>query len=454
MRAIAVLLLCFAALWLTACGERGTRYRDGRVEIVFWHSMGGVNGDALERMADGFNTSQQEFHVRPVFQGGFADSLKKLVSSFGTGSMPVLIQLDDIQVRFMVDSEATTPMQDFVDLERSAATPPRIPVDLMDFEPRALSYYSLDGELRAMPFNLSGPILYYDKNAFRDAGLDPERPPTTLEEVRAYSEQLLRRNDAGDITRNGISLNISAWYFEQMLAKQGAQYANNGNGRDALATEVLFDGPEGEAILAWWDDMVESGLASNVGQQGLQALLSVLSGKSSMAIESTAAMRSILQALGPAAANVGAGPLPAPYSPDGGIVLGGAAAWIMSDRPEVEQRGAWEFLKYATQPSVQAQWHVDTGYFPVRISAWDMEPAATLHRDVPQFTAAREQFLRSPVNRSTQGAVIGPFTQVRESVVEAFEQVLVGGKSPREALQDAADEANRAIERYNRSVAD
>jgi sn-glycerol 3-phosphate transport system substrate-binding protein len=163
-------------------------------------------------------------------------------------------------------------------------------------------------------------------------------------------------------------------------------------------------------------------------------------------------MRSILQALGPAAANLGAGPLPAPYSPDGGIVLGGAAAWIMSDRPQIEQRGAWEFLKYATQPEIQAQWHTDTGYFPVRVSAWDLEPAATLHRDVPQFTAAREQFLRSPVNRATEGAVIGPFTQVRESVVEAFEQVLVGGKSPRDAISDAADEANRAIERYNRSV--
>jgi sn-glycerol 3-phosphate transport system substrate-binding protein len=452
VRVITASLLCFAALALSACGESGPRHRDGRVEVIFWHSMGGVNGDALERMADGFNSSQGEFHVRPVFQGGFADSLKKLVSSFGTASMPVLIQLDDIQLRFMVDSEATAPVQDFIDGEEERAPQSGLTVELADFEPRAIAYYSLDGKLRAMPFNLSGPVLYYDKNAFRDAGLDPERPPATLEDVRAYSEQLLRRNDAGEIIRNGIALNISAWYFEQMLAKQGAQYANNGNGRDALATEVRFDGPEGEAILAWWDDMVESGLATNVGQQGLQALLSVLSGKSAMAIESTAAMRSILQALGPAAANVGAGPLPAPYSPDGGIVLGGAAAWIMSDRPEIEQRGAWEFLKYATQPEIQAQWHADTGYFPVRVSAWDLEPAATLHREVPQFTAAREQFLRSPVNRATEGAVIGPFTQVRESVVEAFEQVLVGGKSPRDAINAAADEANRAIERYNRSV--
>jgi sn-glycerol 3-phosphate transport system substrate-binding protein len=101
---------------------------------------------------------------------------------------------------------------------------------------------------------------------------------------------------------------------------------------------------------------------------------------------------------------------------------------------------------------VQAQWHFDTGYFPVRVSAWDLEPAASLHRDFPQFTTARDQVLRSPLNVATAGAVIGPFTQVRDSVSDAFERVLVGGETPAEALDRAAGEANRAIERYNRSV--
>jgi len=446
MRTLAcALALVAASLAVLSCGGGGPRTVDGRTEVVFWHSMGGVNGDALERMADGFNGSQDRYQVRPIFQGSFADSLKKLVSSFGTRSMPALIQLDDIQLRFMVDSEATVPIEDFIERDEGA-------VDLADFEPRALAYYSLDGRLRAMPFNLSGPILYYDKDAFREAGLDPERAPATFDEVRAYSERLLKRDAGGGITRNGIALNISAWYFEQMLAKQGALYANNGNGRQALATAVVFDGTEGETILTWWKDMVDSGLATNVGQAGLQALLSVLSGKSAMAIESTAAMRSILLALGPDAARLGTGSLPAPSSPDGGIVMGGAAAWILSERPEIEQLGAWEFLKYATRPDVQAQWHVDTGYFPVRLSSWDMEPAATLHRHIPQFTAARAQFINSPINLATAGAVIGPFTQVRESVVEALEQVLVGDKEPREAIEDAAADANRAIERYNRSV--
>jgi sn-glycerol 3-phosphate transport system substrate-binding protein len=97
----------------------------------------------------------------------------------------------------------------------------------------------------------------------------------------------MARNADGSIRRNGIALSINAWYFEQMLAKQGALYANNSNGREGLATNAVFGGSEGENILAWWQDMVQSGLATNVGRQGLQALLSVLSGKSAMAIEST-----------------------------------------------------------------------------------------------------------------------------------------------------------------------
>jgi sn-glycerol 3-phosphate transport system substrate-binding protein len=414
--------------------------------------MGGLNGDALQKMIDGFNASQDEYQVRAIFQGGFVESLKKFVSSFGTDSMPAMIQLDDIQLRFMVDSEATVAPERFIEQDAAAADPSSLQIDLADIEPRAIDYYTLDGALRAMPFNLSGPVLYYDRSAFEEAGLDADRPPATLDEVRAYSERLLARDAEGAITRNGIALNISPWYFEQMMAKQGALYANNGNGREALATEVTFNGPQGEEILDWWGGMVEDGLATNVGRQGLQALLAVFTGKSAMAIESTAVMRSVLATLGAGAARFGAAPLPAPEGEGGGIVLGGAAVWITRDRPQEEQLGAWEFLKYATQPQVQAQWHFDTGYFPVSTTAWDLEPAATLHRDFPQFSAARQQVLDSPRNTVTAGAVIGPFTQVREGVSEAFERVLVGGETASEALERAAEEADRAIERYNRSV--
>ncbi|MCL6640998.1 MAG: hypothetical protein K6T92_06450, partial [Candidatus Rokubacteria bacterium] len=115
------ILLCLAALLsalaLSACQERGIRQVDGRIEVRLWHSMGGPNGDALQRIVDGFNAAQTTYEVRAIFQGGYPESLKKLVSSFGTASMPTMIQLDDIELQFMVDSEATVPVQDFIDLD-------------------------------------------------------------------------------------------------------------------------------------------------------------------------------------------------------------------------------------------------------------------------------------------------------------------------------------------------
>ncbi len=447
----ASLLMAMALLLvLPGCSSKGLHYRDGRIEVRLWHSMGGVNGDALKKIVDGFNGSQDRYEVVAIYQGGYPDSVKKLVSSFDTSSAPSLIQLADFETQFMLDSAATSPIADFLD-EEAAATGQ--PVDLSDFQPQAVDYYSFDGRLMAMPFNLAGPVLYYDKDAFRAAGLDPEHPPETLDAVRSASEKLVQRAGDSSGERTGIALSIDAWFFEEMLAKQAALYANHGNGREQRATEVAFGSSEGETILAWWQAMVHDGLATNVGRQGLQAFLTVLTGKSAMAIESTASMRSVLLAIGPdAAKRLGVGPLPAPESPQGGIIVGGAAMWILSGRPAQEQQGAWQFLKYATQPQVQAQWSADTGYFPVRLSAWNMEPAATLHALYPQFTVARDQLVASPVNLATAGALLGPFAQVRESVENAFEQVLVGGKTPRDALDGAVEEANRAIRRYNRSI--
>jgi sn-glycerol 3-phosphate transport system substrate-binding protein len=454
MRRLVLLFLVIASATFGGCGDQGLHYTGGRIEVRFWHSMSGLNGNALQTMVDGFNASQGTWKVVPIYQGGYPDSLKKLVASFGTGAMPAMVQMADIETRFMVDSGATVPPQDFIDRDVAASGASQgyaPPIDLTDFEPRALQYYSLNGTLRAMPFALSGLVLYYDKEAFKAAGLDPDRPPATLEELRADSVKLRDSGAAG--ARNGIALSIDAWKFEQMLAKQGALYANNGNGREALATKVVFNGPEGQAILAWWQDMVRSGLGTNVGRTGLDAFLAIIQGKSAMAIESTASMRSILTALGPASARFGTAPMPSLASDkEGGVVLGGSAVWIMKERPDLEQRGAWEFLKFATSPQVQAQWHVDTGYFPVRVSSWDMEPAATLHRSLPQFAVARDQVLRAPQNAATAGAVLGPFTQVRDAIENAFEQVLVGGKTPQYALDQAARDADRAIARYNRAV--
>ncbi len=402
-------------------------------------------GGSLQRIADDFNASQTAYEIELIFQGGYKDSLNKLISSSGSSNIPAAIQLSDASTQIMIDSGAVTPIQDFIDEEG---------YDLSDFEPKALVYYTIDDVLYSMPFNMSGPILYYDRAAFEEAGLDPDDPPTTLEEVREYSELLLQRDDDGNVSRYGISLQTSAWFFEQMLAIGGELYTDGENGREGRATRAVFDNATGVEILTWWSEMVDGGLAYNAGGDAVDAFIKMASGQAAMTIGSTAALRAGIAAItliGRDPFQYDTAPMPGPEG-DGGIAIGGASLWVLNSRPEEEQRGAWEFIKFAASPQQQAQWHSDTGYFPNRVSAYDEPPAIQAREEFPQFMTAVTQLRASPATPATSGVLLGPLNAVRARLVEAFDQVLAGGGDPARELAAAAADATEIIEEYNRTA--
>jgi sn-glycerol 3-phosphate transport system substrate-binding protein len=451
-----VLLLVVPALALVAaCGGGGEETAQetkptGPVSITFWHSMTAANEKTLQTLIQRFNSSQNEVVVNPIFQGSYNDSLNKILASLGrAGELPALVQIEDISTQLMIDSQEITPVQDFIDKED---------YDLSALEPRVLDYYRVGDRLYSMPFNVSNPVLYYNKTDFREVGLDPEKPPQTLEEVKAYSEKLLKKDSSGNITRSGISLEISPWYFEQMLAKAGALYVNNGNGREARATEAVFNGPEGKAIFQWWADMIESGLAFNVGRNpsGADHLLAINSGRASMTVGSSAALRSvfdIIEAGGAEGIELGVAPMPGPQSEEGGIVVGGASLWIVKARPEAEQEAAWKFIKFLAEADQQAEWYAGSGYFPIRSDAFDLPVAKEAEAEYPYLRVAPQQLQEGARDRATQGAIMGPFTKIRwEIIAPAFESMLLTGTPPDEALDNAASEATALIKDYSERV--
>ena len=444
-------LVLLAALAMASCGDGGGKDGNdgkstpgGTVNITIWHSMPSLAQGVIQRMADEFNASQTQYKVELIYQGGYTESLNKLISSLGSGDIPAIIQLSDVSTQIMIDSEEITPVQDFIDDEE---------YDTSDYEPKALAYYTVDDTLYAMPFNLSGPLLYYDRAAFAEAGLDPDRPPQTLDEVREYSEALVARPNAPE-NATGLSLEVSPWFFEEMLAKAGAPYVNNGNGRDGRASEALFAGPEGKEIIEWWAGMVEDGLAYNAND-AIDAMLKLASGDASMAIASTAALRGAIAALaitGRDPAQYDAAPMPGPEGEGGGIALGGAAFWILSRVSDEERQGAWEFLKFASSPEQQARWHADTGYFPSRISSLDDPVAVQTREQYPQFEIALTQLHDSPDTPATSGALLGPFNAVRDVITRTFESVLAGSGAAAPALESAQEEATGIMEDYNRTA--
>jgi sn-glycerol 3-phosphate transport system substrate-binding protein len=448
------LLIPLLILLAAACGggaeAPGATQPAGPVTITFWNSMTASNQDTLKTIVQTFNTSQTEVTVNLVFQGTYDDTLTKFLASLGRASeLPSLVQIEDASTQIMVDSKAITPVQDFIDRDK---------YDLSNFEPRVLDYYRVGDRLYSMPFNLSSPVVYYNKNDFREVGLDPEKPPQTLEDVKAYSQKLLKKDSAGNITRSGLALDVMPWHFEEWLAKAGALYVNNGNGRDARATEAVFNGPEGKAIFEWWADMVKSGLAFNVGRNPSYAdgLLAIASGRASMTITTSAALRSIFDVLesgGAKNVDLGVGPMPGPQSPNGGISVAGASLWIVKARPEAEQEAAWKFIKFLDDPEQQAAWYAGSGYYPIRRDAFDLPAAKEAEAKYPYLRVAPQELQQGARNRATQGFLLGPFAKIRSEIVAtAIESMILTDTPPDEALDKAASDATQAIKEYNQRL--
>ncbi|AWB46347.1 ABC transporter substrate-binding protein [Paenibacillus sp. CAA11] len=419
-----------------AKGNNSNAAASGKTKVVWWHSMGGELGKVADKLVSDFNASHQDIEVEAVYQGTYDESINKMKASMDSSSGPSLIQVYEIGSRFMIDSGAVTPVQNFIDQDK---------YDLSQLEENITNYYTFDGKLYSMPFNTSNPILYYNKDQFKAAGLDPEKPPVTYSEVKAAAEKLAQSG-------HPASFAIYGWFMEQFFANQGAEYLNNGNGRTEPATESLVNGDAGVKTLEWWKDLMDSKAMINLGRKTDDTKKAFASGQISMTLDSTASLRGIVDAVG-GKFEVGTAFLPKPDgAADGGVVVGGASLWILNNKPEAEQKAAWEFIKYLAEPSTQAQWHVSTGYFPITKKAYDEQIVKDNLEKYPQFKTAVDQLHSTKASQATQGAVMGVFPEARQTVEGAIEAVLGGSKAPKDALDEAAKDITGKLSNYNKTV--
>ncbi|MCQ4086327.1 ABC transporter substrate-binding protein [Saccharibacillus sp. JS10] len=452
--------LCMLMVVLTACGGGGNQSTASGVaeaasnnasstepaasgepvKVIWWHAMSGELGTVVDELVKKFNDSQDDVQVEAVFQGTYDESLNKLKTAMGSGTGPTMIQTYEIGSRFMIDSGAITPMQQFIDKES---------YDVSHLEENILGYYTFDDRLYSMPFNTSNPILYYNKDAFKAAGLDLENPPTTYAEIEAAAKKLTKDGVTGG------SFAIYGWFMEQLLANQGAELLNNSNGRAGLADQAQLGAPAAVNTLEWWKKMVDDGTMLNLGRKTDDTKKAFAAGQIAMTLDSTASLRGIVQAA-EGKFEVGTAPLPKPSEADadkGGVVVGGASLWMMNDRPEAEQQAAWQFIKFLAEPSTQAFWHVNTGYFPITKEAYNEDIVKENLEKYPQFQTAIDQLHGTELTPATQGAVMGVFPEARQLTETAIEEALTGAASPQDALDRASAEITQKIQEYNSTVA-
>jgi sn-glycerol 3-phosphate transport system substrate-binding protein len=349
------------------------------------------------------------------------------------------VLLEDKETQQMIDSQAVVPAQACVEADD---------YDLSDHLTRVIDYFTVDGALWPMPFNVSNPVLYYNKAAFQAAGLDPDDPPATLDEVREASQTIV---DSG-ATRFGWAMKLDPWLLEQWTAMAGEPYVDNGNGRDARATQVEFDNDAGLAAFEWIADMVESDLAENTGppEGNINHYLAVGNRTSAMTADTSAALGTILAALGAgqfAGVELGVGPLPG-LPGDGATFVGGGANYIVRGDDPAKVEAAWRFAKYLNEPEVQARW-ARSGYIPIRESATELPAVQRLWRQTPEYRVAYDQLATDVDSVAAAGPVIGDFTGVKDVVTDAMERMLTNGTPPDEALAEAKTEADDVIADYN-----
>jgi sn-glycerol 3-phosphate transport system substrate-binding protein len=381
-------------------------------------------------------------HVTIVNQTTYADALTKYIAGLQTGDLPDIVMVEDTGLQQMIDTQSVLPAEACVKADK---------YDLSDHLKRVINYYTVDGTLWPMPFNVSNPVLLYNKLAFEKAGLDPDKPPATLDEVQTDAKALV---DKG-VTKAGFSLKLDPWYLEQWLAKAGKAYVNNGNGRQSRSTATTFDVKAGVDIFTFMKEMVDSGLAVTNDADNFDNLFAIGEDNAGMTIDTSASLGSIVDVLGSGQypnVEIGVAPMPGPAG-KGGVLVGGAALYMSNKSSPAEQAASWEYLKFLNTPETQADWGASTGYVPIRESATELPTIQDLWAESPFFKVAYDQLLTGVENTATAGPVIGDYQGVRDSVLDAIQGMLTQGTKPKTALKNAKKAADTKIGEYNSRVA-
>jgi sn-glycerol 3-phosphate transport system substrate-binding protein len=420
----------------------------GTTEITFWHSMSGPLGEEVVKLTDAYNAGQDKVKVELV-QGSYEETAENYYLT-SQDDRPDLVQLPEYQVQAMVDTESTVPVGKC--LESSG-------LDTSTFLPTALAAYETQGVQWSMPFNLSNPVLFYNKKVFEAAGLDPNKPPVSLDELRQYSEQIVSSGAA----TFGLSLDTGfdsggGWYVEQWFCKAQEYYVDGDNGRTSRATKVLYNNETGVDLLTFLQTMLNDGLAVNVGdnsQTGYDNLLKLADEQApaAMTIATSASLGPVLDVLAGgqfpqlAPQDVGVGPMP---GPDGkpGALIGGASLWPVATGDDARIAATWDFITYLTGAEQQSQWAAATGYIPMRSDAAEVEPYKSTVANDPRFSVAYEQLAASPDALTSSGPVVGPLREIRTILATAVAGIF-GGADVKSTLDDAAGQANALIADYN-----
>jgi sn-glycerol 3-phosphate transport system substrate-binding protein len=409
-------------------------------EIRFWHAMNGASGAELDSLAARFNASQQEFKVVPAYKGAYDETLAAALAARKQAAGPHIVQVYEVGTAdIMSVKDAVRPLWQVMQEAGVAAE--------AKYVPAVAGYFSdTHGRLLALPFNTSTPVLFYNRDAFKKAKLDPANPPKTWYQMPTA---------LGALRESGVNCPFTtAWQswvlLENMSAWHNQEFATHHNGMDSANARLNFN----SRLMMRWISMLSSWMKSGYfvySGRDNEAEARFASGECAVLTSSSASLAELRKN-----AHFDFGVAQLPYYDDfagspQNTLVGGAGLWVMSGKPKEEYRGVAKFLAWLSRPDVQAEWHQKTGYVPVTLSAYELTRKSGFYAANPgQEIALRQLLLKNPTGDS-KGIRLGHFPKIRVIIDEELEFVWGGKKTPLDALNTAVKRGNVILERFARN---
>lgn len=408
-------------------------------EVQWWHAMGGVNGERVNKIADDFNASQADYKIVPSYKGNYTETMTAAIAAFRAKEQPHIVQVFEVGTATMMAAKgAVYPVEQVM---KDAGEP----FDKSIFLPAVISYYQTsEGELLSMPFNSSTPVLWYNNDAFKKAGV--ESPPKTWNDMKDASEKLVA---AG--YKCGFSFGWQSWVMiENYSAWHDLAVGTKENGFTGTDTSFSFNNDHVKARIGTIADWSKDNLFKYGGRRG-DSLSMYTTGECGMWMNSSAYYGSIKKQ-----AEFDFGQTMLPVDTDvkaeaQNSIIGGATLWVLRGGDDSEYKGVAKFMTYLSSPEVQAWWHQETGYVPITTPAYELSKTQGFYDANPGTDTAIKQLSLNTPTANSRGIRFGNFVQIRDVINEEMEAIWNGSKTAAQGLDDAAERGDTLLRKFERA---
>lgn len=404
------------------------------IKLTFYYpvNIGGAVPNLINQMVEDFEKENPGIEIEAVYTGNYSDNAVQVVSAFQAGSPPDFFLYDYTSCLDIIASGYVSPLDDLVAADSDGEA------YIADFLDGFMVDAHINGVLYSIPFQRSTEIMYYNKDAFIEVGLDPESPPTTWDELLEYAQKLTKVDADGNVTRWGIGIDgdNAQWWLGGMCLQNSVDGSNLMN---SDGTEVYFNTPEVKEALQFVCDLSQKYQVMPTGIQKWTDLpTQFLDGQYAMIYHTSGNLTNIAEN---ATFEFGAAFLPG--NKRNGACTGGGSFYISEGIPQENKEAAWKFIRYVTSPEAQAKWNIDTGYVAVRKSSQDTDLMKEYFEKMPQAKVAMDQVVYAGPELTVNNTGI-----VWDALNDNITAALIGEKTVSDALDDAQAKADKALEDY------